>query len=460
MPNNPGSLPKMPSAPDVLHSDDPITSGDAEHSVNRPQRQLMPALNLSTTTPGGTKKIQQKKGKRLRSVYTSENPEGETDRDVSLPSSSASSVADESEFEDATMETPRCRRAHHSSPVFGFGKGQSILQQQMASQATIATNNAILSTVEILTSELKELKELVTTLAGNINTLKNQNNDLKQGQTRLEQQIQRMGRQHRQHGRQTTLTELASGANTQPIPNCRGNNQTQVPPASNQSPPNQTPAPTTEPTNTWAKVARKGNEKKQETISGPAKKMERTIVVHRSRETVNEEANLLEMRDTINNLLRYKKAPSKLTISGIQWNRRGNLTLTTIDKFSEEELTPYIGTIKAEIEKFDKEVPAVGKQETWTKVIVHKVDLERFLDNENGMKSLHSELETFNEGLALASTPHYLTKPENRMEKIHSSCVIAMRDQGYHKHLLRYGICIFGRQHKVEQYWAVILRIV
>ena len=72
----------------------------------------------------------------------------------------------------------------------------------------------------------------------------------------------------------------------------------------------------------------------------------------------------------------------------------------------------------------------MGKQETWTKVIVHKVDLERFPDTETGMKSLHAELETFNEGLALVSTPRYITKPENRVEKVHSSCVIAMRDQG------------------------------
>src|SRR5437660_8315278 len=107
----------------------------------------------------------------------------------------------------------------------------------MASQATIATNNAILSTVEILTSELKELKELVTTLAGNINTLKNQNNDLKQGQTCLEQQIQCMRRQHREPGRQTTLTEPASGANTQPIQNRRGNYQTQLQPSYHQIPP-------------------------------------------------------------------------------------------------------------------------------------------------------------------------------------------------------------------------------
>src|SRR5437660_11614875 len=282
MPNNPGSLPKMPSAPDVLHSDDPITSGDTEHSVNRPQCQLMPALNLSTATPGGTKKIQQKKGKRLRSVYTSENPEGETDRDVSLPSSSASSAADESEFEDATMETPRRRRAHHSSPVFGFGEGPSILQQQMASQATVATNNAILSTVEILTSEVKEIKDLVTTLTSNINVLKNQNTDLRQGQSRLEQQIQRMGRQQREPMRQNAQAEQATGVNTQPVPNRRANNQTQPPAVPNQNTPTQTPAPTPDSTNTWAKVARKGSEKRKEVIPGPAQRMERTIVVHRS----------------------------------------------------------------------------------------------------------------------------------------------------------------------------------
>ena len=296
----------------------------------------------------------------------------------------------------------------------------------MASQATIATNKAILSTVEILTSELKELKDLVTTLAGNINVLKNQNADLKQGQSRLEQHIQRMGRQQREPARQNPQAEQATGANTQPVQNRRTNNQTQPPAAPSQNTPTQTPAPTPDATNTWAKVARKGNEKKKETIPGPAKRMERTIVVHRLSEAINEEADLLQMRDTINNILCHKKAPSKITVSGIQWNHRGNLTLTTIDRFTEEELAPYLTTIKGEIEKFEKEVPALGKQETWTKVIVHKVDLERFPDTETGMKSLHDELETFNEGLPLASTPRYLSKPrkengENSLILCHSN---------------------------------------
>src|SRR5947209_875651 len=95
MPNNPGSHPKMPSPPDVTCSSDPITAEDSQYSVNKLQhRQLMPPLD--TNTPAGTKKIHQKKGNRLRSVYTSENPEGETDHEVSLPSSSASSATDDS----------------------------------------------------------------------------------------------------------------------------------------------------------------------------------------------------------------------------------------------------------------------------------------------------------------------------------------------------------------------------
>ena len=456
MPTNP--TPKqMPPPPDVIHSDDHLSSGDASHSVTRPdQRQLLaPPSIFDSSATTSSERIHQKKGKRLRSIYTTDNPEAETDREISLPSSKASSVADESDTDNNTAQTPKQprRRAPRSSPTFGFGESQSILQQQMASQAAMATNNAILTTVEILTTEVKELKDLVTTLANNVTTLKNQNNDLKQGQSRLELQIQRMGRQQRDPPRTTNPTEQATGANTQPVNNRRNQNPPQQQPQPQQAPPPRGTAPETESPNTWAKVARKGSEKKEQ-VPGPPKRMERTIVVHCSSETANDETNLLHMRDTINNILRHKKAPSKLTVSGIQWNRRGNLTLTTIDKFTEEELSPYIGTIKEEVEKFDQEVAAVGKQETWTKVIVHKVDIEKFADTEVGMKSLKSELETFNEGLALASTPRYLTRPEKRMDKVHSSCVIAMKDQSYLNRLLRHGIQIFGRQHRVIRYWA------
>ena len=352
------------------------------------------------------------------------------------------------------QETPRQerrRRALRSSPIPGFGEGPSILQQQLASQANVATNNAILGTVEILTAEVKQLTELVTSLANTITTIKAQNNDLKQGQIRLEQQVQKMGRQHRDQPKPNTPAPPTTGSNTQPLAGGRPNPTSQPKPQPQNQPPKN---PNTEPeANTWAKVAKKGSEKK-ETIPAPPKRTERTIVVHRSSDSVNDDTDIHHMRDTINNILRHNKAPPNLIVSGIQWNRRGNLTLTTINAFTEEELAPHIGTIKAQIEKFDQEIAAVGKQETWTKVIVHKVDLERFADNEVGMKSLQTELETFNEGLVLASTPRYLTRPENRTEKTHSSCVIAMKDRSYVKRLLKYGITIFGRQCKTEEYFS------
>src|SRR5947209_8170792 len=74
----------------------------------------------------------------------------------------------------------------------------------------------------------------------------------------------------------------------------------------------------------------------------------------------------------------------------------GNIALASRDFrcLNTFEIDEYLAIIKGEIQKFYKEVAAVGKQETWTKVIVHKVDLERFPDMENRMKSLHTELET------------------------------------------------------------------
>ena len=155
---------------------------------------------------------------------------------------------------------------------------------------------------------------------------------------------------------------------------------------------------------------RKGHEEKEK-ITGHPKKTERTIVVHRNSEEINTEGDIHHMRDTINNILRHNKAPTNLLISGIQWNKRGNLTLTTLNRLTEEELAPHIATNKAQIERFDKDISAVGKQETWTKVIVHKVDLGMFEDSEEGMPSLKTEPETFNEGLELASIPRYLTHP-------------------------------------------------
>ena len=139
-----------------------------------------------------------------------------------------------------------------------FGESGYILQHQLNAPAAIATNTAILNTVEILMNEVKQFKELVTTLVTTTTSLKNQNNDLKQGQTRLEQQIQKIGRTQREPAKNTTTTP-ATNANTQPVNPQRTQKQTPSQPQQ-QSGTNTNPAPP-QPTDsgTWAKVARKGH---------------------------------------------------------------------------------------------------------------------------------------------------------------------------------------------------------
>jgi hypothetical protein len=79
---------------------------------------------------------------------------------------------------------------------------------------------------------------------------------------------------------------------------------------------------------------------------------------------------------------------------------------------TEEELTAHLSVIEEQVKKFNKPISMVGKQETWTKLLVDGVVTHQFPDCEEGMKSLHTEQESFREGLRLASTPRYLTNPD------------------------------------------------
>jgi hypothetical protein len=202
---------------------------------------------------------------------------------------------------------------------------------------------------------------------------------------------------------------------------------------------------------TWATVAKKGKAVK-ENPNTPAKRMERTIIVHRSTNAKNDEIDIYHMRDTINTYLNKAKAPASLTISGIQWNRRGNLTLTMLNKFTEQELAPHLWVIEEPVKTCDESISMVGKQETWSKLIVHGVDTYQFQDSEEGMRGLQTELETFNEGLGLATTPRYLTHPVKRVGKAHSSVLIAMKAKAHLKRLLKYRVVVFGQTRRTAGY--------
>jgi hypothetical protein len=119
------------------------------------------------------------------------------------------------------------------------------------------------------------------------------------------------------------------------------------------------------------------------------------------------------------------------------------------------ELAPHLSVIEEQVKKFDESISMLGKEERWTKLIVHGVDTHQPPDSEEGMKSLQMELETFNEGLGLPSTPRYLTHPDKWVGKAHSSVVIAMKDKVHSKRFLKHGVVVFSQPRSTEEYFSV-----
>lgn len=161
---------------------------------------------------------------------------------------------------------------------------------------------------------------------------------------------------------------------------------------------------------------------------GPAPVGERSIVVNRKGAPRDTQLNLLQLRNTINYHLRQVKAPENTQVAGIQWNNKVKLTLMTYFPFSLEEM----GGIQATIEKvIQQALPGeveCTKSEVWAKLIMHGIPLEDYSDDTTGMNGLIAEIEKQN-NCELTTPLRYLTKPENRNGKTHSSIVIAIRDK-------------------------------
>jgi hypothetical protein len=68
------------------------------------------------------------------------------------------------------------------------------------------------------------------------------------------------------------------------------------------------------------------------------------------------------------------------------------------------------------------------------------------------MAELKLELETYKDGWRLAANPQYLTRPDKRINKEHSSCVIALKDKERSRIFLKHGLTIFGQHRKTAKY--------
>ncbi|KAL0630291.1 hypothetical protein Q9L58_010862, partial [Maublancomyces gigas] len=217
-------------------------------------------------------------------------------------------------------------------------------------------------------------------------------------------------------------------------------------------PGNPPPAPPAPPINTWATVTRNGKAQK-DGPTGPKGKNKgppttKTMIVQRSGEEKNENLNLLHLRNTINKDLIEAKAPESLQITGISWNQRGNMMLYTRDGFQNEDFDLHQAIISKAVAAADSSSLYVNKQETWYKLTVHGVSLETYPDTAIGMADLKRELEYCNRDIHIITEPRYLTHPDKRQGKLHSSVVVSITDKEMYNKMTKNGVKIFGAVHK------------
>ena len=86
-------------------------------------------------------------------------------------------------------------------------------------------------------------------------------------------------------------------------------------------------------------------------------------------------------------------------------------------------------------------------------MLVHGVETAIF-DHATGMQMIKQEIETFNQNIKLARDPQWLVKPENRIEKIHSSVKISVRSQAEFDQA-RKGLVIAGKMPKTLEFQSL-----
>jgi hypothetical protein len=214
-------------------------------------------------------------------------------------------------------------------------------------------------------------------------------------------------------------------------------------------PPPPPPAP-----KTWATVTKNGKPEKAKTTTPTTSTPELTknMIVQRSGGQKDDDLNLLILRNTINKELLTAKAPESLQISGISWNLKANLLLYTRDGFTSTDFDLHKATIETVVKNSDQNALFLCKQESWYKIAIHGVPIMDYPDDHTGMNDLQAELEYQNTDLILAASPRYMTHPDKRNGKSHSSVMIAITSKSMYNKLIKNGILIFGQRHRTGAY--------
>src|SRR6266498_6145828 len=93
----------------------------------------------------------------------------------------------------------------------------------------------------------------------------------------------------------------------------------------------------------------------------------------------------------------------------------------------------------------------VYADEKWVKIVIYTV-LIRLFSTDDGLYLLGQEIETFNPGIKLMKTPQWLSSKKNRVNKLHGSVVVQLKDQEMAEKAIKFRLFLGGTSVKAEKY--------
>ncbi|TGZ77551.1 hypothetical protein EX30DRAFT_351800 [Ascodesmis nigricans] len=188
---------------------------------------------------------------------------------------------------------------------------------------------------------------------------------------------------------------------------------------------------------------------------------ERRIIIERKNE--KEPCPAAELVVAMNAAPSKANAPAHIRIQKVEENEKGTVTARTGPKATGLMALNFKETLMKAARGVDNNVEQMKANETWHKLKLHAVSLNRYYhpDNneearEKGLSQLKKDIENAYPEIDLPLKPRWLLHPERLRERAnsitHSTAIITLRSGEDAERIRKEGLWIYGKQHTIDKY--------
>jgi hypothetical protein len=218
----------------------------------------------------------------------------------------------------------------------------------------------------------------------------------------------------------------------------------------------------------WKKIGSKGKVQKESSDDWPGLRPlkprnnpedDRKIIFPRDGRTPHAR-HPMAITSEVNRALRRAGVADHIRVLSIKRNMKGILSGLVRADSNAQQLLHFKDLVLKAAREADSGIVGVESNETWAKVKIHGVSLERYMTETGpeGLQILREEIEAENPGVVIPTAPHWVGSVNRIMERwgqgeIRGSTVIfAIQDKRIAERLLATGLRAAGLCYKVERY--------